>query len=108
MSAFPGKVRLLGVTRLRDLTDAHVLDLLREAVGFELLGDPDQPLLVCDFIQARNPDWVRRPFFAEFDDDAAWFDDLRPAFGKQRFYFENPGGDGQSLPLLDLTETLLE
>ena len=91
-----------------DLTDAHVLDVLREAVGFDLLGDPNQPLLVCDFIQARNPDWVRRPFFAEFDDDAAWFDDLRPAFGKQRFYFDDPADDGQSRPLLNLTETLLD
>ena len=109
MSTFPGKVRLLGVLRLRDMTDAHVLDLMREAVGFDLLGDPDQPLLVCDFIQARNPDWVRRPFFAEFDEDAAWFDDLRPAFGKQRFYFEDHKSvDGQSLPLLNLTESLLD
>ena len=108
MSAFPGKVRLLGMLRLRDMTDSHVLDVMREAVGFDLLGDPDQPLLVCDFIQARNPDWVRRPFFAECDDDAAWFDDLRPAFGKRRFYFEERSDPGRSLPLLELTETLLD
>ena len=106
MSAFPGKVRILGVQRLRELTEPHVLDVMREAVGFHPLGDPEQPILVCDFIQARNPDWVRKPFFAEFDDDASWFDDLRPAFGKDRFYFDER--ESRPLPLLELTETLLE
>ena len=77
MSAFPGKVRVLGVVTLRDLIDANVLDAIREGVGFELMGEPDRPLMVCDFIQARNPDWVRKPFFAEFDDTAVWFDDRR-------------------------------
>ena len=56
MSAFPGKVRVLGVVTLRDLIDANVLDAIREGVGFELMGEPDRPLMVCDFIQARNPD----------------------------------------------------
>ena len=58
MSAFPGKVRVLGVVTLRELMDANVLDAIRESVGFELLGDPGGPLMVCDFIQARNPDWI--------------------------------------------------
>ncbi len=109
MSAFPGKVRILGVVRLRDMMDAPVLDMLRENVPFDLLGDPDQPLLVCDFIQARDPAWVKKPFFAELDEGAAWFSDLRPAFGKQRFYFEEEeGGNGRSHPLLELTEMLLD
>ena len=109
MSAFPGKVRILGVVRLRDMMDAPVLDMLRENVRFDLLGDPDQPLLVCDFIQARDPAWVKKPFFAELDEGAAWFSDLRPAFGKQRFYFEEEeGGNGRSHPLLELTEMLLD
>ena len=38
---------------------------------------PIRRFSVCDFIQARNPDWVRKPFFAEFDDTAVWFDDRR-------------------------------
>ena len=109
MSAFPGKVRILGVVRLRDMMDTPVLDILRENVRFDLLGDPDQPLLVCDFIQARDPAWVKKPFFAELDEGAAWFSDLRPAFGKQRFYFEEEeGGNGRSHPLLELTEMLLD
>ena len=109
MSAFPGKVRILGVVRLRDMMDAPVLDMLRENVRFDLLGDPDQPLLVCDFIQARDPAWVKKPFFAKLDEGAAWFSDLRPAFGKQRFYFEEEeGGNGRPRPLLELTEMLLD
>ena len=109
MSAFPGKVRILGVVRLRDMMDAPVLDMLRENVPFDLLGDPDQPLLVCDFIQARDPAWVKKPFFAELDEGTAWFSDLRPAFGKQRFYFEEEeGGNGRPRPLLELTEMLLD
>ena len=108
MSAFPGKVRVLGVVTLRDMMDLNVLETIRESVGFELLGDADQPLLVCDLVQARDPAWVRKPFFAEFDEDAAWFDDLRPAFGKERFYFEEDGEDRRDHPILELTEMLLE
>jgi hypothetical protein len=32
------------------------------------------------FIQARDPALVNRPFFARYDPDAVWLDDLRPAF----------------------------
>ena len=38
------------------------------------------------FIQGRNPDWVHKPFYAEYDEAAIWLDDLRPAFG-DRFFF---------------------
>ena len=108
MSAFPGKVRVLGVVKLRDLMDQHVLGTIRESVGFDLMGDPDSPLMVCDFIQARNPDWVRKPFFAELDESAVWFDDLRPAFGKERFYFEDAGERAERRSIIELTEMLLE
>ena len=107
MSAFPGKVRILGVLRLRDTLDGEVLSALQARVG-DLIGDPSQPRLVCDFIQARDPQWVTRPFFAEFDEDATWFDQLRPAFGKDRFYFETEGERDEPHPLLELTEMLLE
>lgn len=66
MSAFPGKVRILGVT--------------------EVLG---QRVLVCDLLQARNPDWVRQPFFAHFDPKATWFNNLQPSSGGT-FFFESP------------------
>jgi KamA family protein len=65
MSAAPGKVRLLGVQR----------------VG----GDK---VFLLEFLQARNPMWVKRPFFARFDARATWFDDLRPAFGEHHFFVD--------------------
>jgi len=65
MSAFPGKVRILGISTVNG-----------------------ERVFVLDMLQARNPDWVRRPFFAAFDPAASWLDDLRPAFGEQRFLFE--------------------
>jgi L-lysine 2,3-aminomutase len=65
MSATPGKVRVLGV----------------QNVG-------DEKVFVLDFLQARNPLWVRRPFFARFDAGATWFDQLRPAFGDDHFFFD--------------------
>ncbi len=65
MSAFPGKVAMLGVT---DVRGEKVFNL--------------------EFLQARNPDWVRRPFFARYDPEASWLDQLRPAFGERKFFFE--------------------
>ena len=108
MSAFPGKVRILGVVSLRDMMGHTVLASLRDSVGFDILGDPHKPMLMCDFIQARDPAWVRKPFLAEFDETASWFDELRPAFGKARFDFESEDEPAQPHPLLELTEMLLE
>ncbi len=45
-------------------------------------------VLALRFLQARNPDWVGRPFFAEYDENATWLDGLRPAFGEKRFFYE--------------------
>ena len=45
-------------------------------------------MFVLRFIQARNPDWVQRPFFAQYDENATWLDQLRPAFGEEKFFFE--------------------
>ena len=107
MSAFPGKVRILGMVTLRSMMESNVLAAVQDSLG-PRLGDPDTPRLVCDFIQARDPAWVKRPFFAEFDEDAAWFDELQPAFGKSRFYFEAEGDRETSHALPELTELLLE
>jgi KamA family protein len=65
MSATPGKVAVDGVA------DIH-----------------GEKVFVLKFIQGREPDWVGRPFFAQYDPKATWLDDLRPAFGEQRFFFE--------------------
>jgi KamA family protein len=65
MSADPGKVQVLGVT--------------------EISG---QKVLALRLLQGRNPDWVMRPFFAKYDPHATWLSDLRPAFGEEKFFFE--------------------
>lgn len=65
MSAAPGKVEVQGIT--------------------EVAGEQ---VFVLRFIQGRDSDWAQRPFFARFDPNATWLDQLQPAFGEQRFFFE--------------------
>ncbi len=64
-SALPGKVRVAGVAVVAD-----------------------ERVFVLEMLQGRNPDWVDRPFFARFDPEATWLDELEPAFGEERFFFE--------------------
>jgi len=66
MSTGPGKVEIHGVSEING-----------------------EKVFVLRFIQARNPDWVQRPFFAKFDSDATWLDQLRPAFGDEKFFFQD-------------------
>jgi len=66
MSAGPGKVEIQGITEIKE-----------------------EKVFVLRFIQARNPDWVQRPFFARFDPQATWLDHLKPAFGEDHFFFED-------------------
>jgi KamA family protein len=66
MSAAPGKVEVQGIAEIRG-----------------------EKVFVLRFIQGRNADWVQRPFFARFDPDATWLDQLRPAFGEDRFFYED-------------------
>lgn len=40
------------------------------------------------FLQSRNPEWTKKTFFAEFDEEAVWLDDLKPAFGEREFFFQ--------------------
>ena len=65
MSAYPGKVAVEGIADIRG-----------------------ERVFVLVMLRGRNPNWVRRPFFARFDPEATWLTDLRPAFGKERFFFE--------------------
>jgi KamA family protein len=67
MSATPGKVLVDGIAR----------------VGGE-------EVIVLKFIQARDPSWVGKPFFAKMDREAAWLDELKPAFGEEEFFFQGP------------------
>lgn len=47
-----------------------------------------QKVFVLKMIQARDAAWLHRPFFARFDPEACWMDDLVPAFDEKEFYFE--------------------
>ena len=64
MSAGPGKVEIQSI--------------------IELNGEK---VFVLRFIQGRNPDWVQQTFFAKYDENATWYDDLVPAFGEEKFFF---------------------
>jgi hypothetical protein len=51
---------------------------------------------------------MKEVFFAEYDDKATWFDELKPAFGAKEFFFEKEyarlrtlqGSSGQMFPLM--------
>ena len=47
-----------------------------------------EKVFVMKFLQAREPEWVGKTFFARFDPEATWLDHLEPAFGKEEFFFE--------------------
>jgi hypothetical protein len=65
MSATPGKVLVDGVVKINE-----------------------KKVITLRFIQGRNPDWVGKPFFAEYDENAIWLDELKPAF-EEKFFFED-------------------
>jgi KamA family protein len=66
MSCEPGKVEVSGIARIGE-----------------------EKVFVLRFLQARDPAWTYRPFFARFDPQAAWIDDLEPALGASCFFFED-------------------
>ncbi|MDX9883205.1 MAG: lysine 2,3-aminomutase [Prolixibacteraceae bacterium] len=66
MSCGPGKVHVVGITKIQD-----------------------EKVFVLKFIQSRDEQWVNQPFFAKYNPNAIWITDLEPAFGKDRFMFEN-------------------
>lgn len=45
-------------------------------------------VFVLHLLQARNPAWVQRPFFAQYHPTATWWSELRPACGERYFFFE--------------------
>ncbi|HEV7367885.1 hypothetical protein [Arenibaculum sp.] len=49
------------------------------------------------FLQARDPDWVNRPFHAAFDPEATWFDQLRPASPADARFFPHVA-EGATVP----------
>jgi KamA family protein len=65
MSATPGKVQVDGVAEVNGTK-----------------------VIVLRMLQGRNSKWVNRPFFAKYDENAIWLDDLKPAF-EDKFFFED-------------------
>lgn len=66
MSASPGKIHVLGVADIRG-----------------------EKAYVLQFLQGRNPEWVRVPFFAKYNPNAVWLDELKPAFGEEKFFWQD-------------------
>jgi KamA family protein len=48
-----------------------------------------EKVFVLKMLQAHDPEWVNRVFFAKFDEKATWMDKLKPAFGEKKFFFED-------------------
>ena len=69
MSCTPGKVQIVGISEVP-------------------IHGKMQKVFVLQMLQGRDPDWVNRPFFAKYDPEARWMDDLEPAFG-DKFFFED-------------------
>ena len=65
MSATPGKVHVLGISEING-----------------------QKVIALQLLQGRESEWVGVPFFAKYDENAIWLDDLKPAFG-EKFFFED-------------------
>jgi hypothetical protein len=66
MSALPGKVSIEGITEING-----------------------EKVFVLTLLQARNPEWCKKPFFAKFDPNISWYNELMPAFGKDKFFFQD-------------------
>ena len=66
MSDHPGKIQVLGVSEIKA-----------------------EKVFVLSFLQGRNSNWVGIPFFAKYDSKATWFNELQPAFGEDKFFFES-------------------
>ncbi|GAB1405755.1 KamA family radical SAM protein [Lentimicrobium sp.] len=76
MSAAPGKIHVVGIN--------------------EIGGEK---IFVLQFLQARNPEWVRIPFFAKYNENASWLTDLEP-FAEEKFFWQDnsrPLAAGRSL-----------
>ena len=65
MSCNPGKVQVLGVSEIMN-----------------------EKVYVLRALQHRNPKHVMKPFYAQYDPNAVWFNELKPAFGEEKFFFE--------------------
>lgn len=65
MSSHPGKVCIDGITTING-----------------------EKVFILNLLQSRSPELVKRPFFAKYNEKAAWLNDLEPAFEEDKFLFE--------------------
>lgn len=65
MSATPGKVLVDGIAEIRG-----------------------EKVFVLKFLQARDQTWVNQVFFARYDEQATWLDQLVPAFGESEWWWQ--------------------
>jgi L-lysine 2,3-aminomutase len=65
MSAFPGKVLVNSITEINN-----------------------EKVFVLQFIQARKPENVRQLFFAKYNENASWLNELKPFGDNDKFFFE--------------------
>jgi len=84
MSCTPGKVMVSGISEIHN-----------------------EKVFVLRFIQARNSDWVAKPFFAKYDENASWINELKPAFS-DKFFFEDEMAEIYHSKLTDCEENKFE
>ena len=70
MSATPGKVQVVDVTEVQG-----------------------ERVFALKLLQGRDSRWVNRLFFAQYDPQVAWWDELKPAFGDTEFFFERDSAE---------------
>jgi KamA family protein len=70
-----------------------------EVTGIAEFGG--ERVFVLNFLQGRKREWARRPFFAKFDPNATWFDQLKPAFG-DRFFFSAGYAEMQAKAIMEV------
>ena len=66
MSALPGKVVIDGIAKIQN-----------------------ENVFVLSFLQAHDPNWCKRPFFAKYDPEATWLTALKPAWEEKKFFYES-------------------
>mmetsp|Transcript_56726 Transcript_56726/g.51044 ORF Transcript_56726/g.51044 Transcript_56726/m.51044 type:complete len:541 (+) Transcript_56726:218-1840(+) len=45
-------------------------------------------MMILQFLQARDPEWMKNPFLAKYDPTATWLDDLKPYDGSESFFYQ--------------------
>jgi len=65
MSSDPGKIEIQGIVEIKG-----------------------EKAIALRFIQGRVANWVQKPFYAKYNEQATWLNHLEPAFGETSFFFE--------------------